>query len=242
MPNELGGELRSGLPFTWQWRFFLPRPNNFELCWAVHDIPADESFGIPQKSIHRSHLNLKKHVELQGFVPKDKLADIFSGDKPLEVIVYFRIDGAADGGRIQIDYEIFEADRQRGITPTIKQSLHVQLKADEVKWLENMTSSRGGYGQACVGLGVEHGYSQLPLLSQNFSLEKPLKLLKLRSMKHKEGFNYESYSGPGPGLQVWVQKKSGLSPDQPHPVWVKFSEDGKPVISNSPNNAVNEKK
>lgn len=218
LPDELGGKQLFGLPFTWQWRMLLTQPNDFELCWSLHDIPTKESFDIPAASIHRSHLNIA-----DGFAPIGGLGaepnDALSGSQPLEVILYFRIDGDSEGGNIQINYEIAEPGELRSLGQTVYRGVTIQLSPDDIQWMRSCQTSRGGY--SISGFGIEHSYDHIPLLNQSFSLDNPLTLVKIRSQKPLgPPFKFEPYPGPCPGLQIWIQKKSGPSTDLPKRIWV----------------------
>ena len=216
MPSELGGEQSYKLPFTWQWRMILPDPAEFELCWAVHEIPADDSFDIPEEHLHRSHLNLKGGVSRAGLLhfgnpsgdDSDKSLD--SG-KPLEVCLFFRIDGDSENADVFINYQVVNSEYvARG---GLKRGEYIQLKSDDVSWLHDCTYWRGGYG-SILGFGLERG-DHVPLLQQTFSLDEPLTIVKVRSEKKLAPFEYETYKEPCPGLLVWIQKKTGPSTDQP---------------------------
>ena len=219
LPDELGGKLYSGLPFLWQWRMLLVEPNEFELCWAIHDIPKGLSFDIPAQHIHRSHLNIV--AGRSPFLnPPEEIPESFLGEKSLEVIVYFRIDGDSESGSIQIDYEINEPREIRKFGKIIGRGDKIQLSSKEVQWLSGCRSARGGYG-TLSGKGIEHGYGHLPLLNQSFSLEDPLTLVKIRSERLVGINKYEPFEGPCPGLLVWIQKKSGPSTDMPKYIIIK---------------------
>ena len=96
----------------------------------------------------------------------------------------------------------------------VKRGEFIALKSEDVSWLRECTWSRASYG-AISGFATEHNYKQVPLLDQNFSLDTPLSLLKIRSRKKLGQVKYEPYEGPCPGLQVWIQKRSGPSTDLP---------------------------
>ena len=221
LPDELGGKQSFGLPFIWQWRFLLLQPNEFELCWALHDIPKDDAFDIPEEHIHRSHLNIAEGCPRMGQSGGTDSV-VFSENQRLEVIVYFRIDGDKEGGSININYEICEPGELRGYGQTIYRGVSIKLDPDEVQWLRNCISSRGGYG-SIAGFGIEQSYKQLPLLDQSFSLDEPLTLVKIRTAKSVGRMRYEPYPGPCLGIQVWIQKKTGPSTDLPKRIWIEPS-------------------
>lgn len=217
LPDELGGKQSHGLPFTWQWRMLLQEPDDFELCWAIYDIPSDSSFAIPEEHVHRSHLNIIGGTSQMG--DSHFLNDLASEtsaaqwcDQPLEVIVYFRIDGDSEGGTVHINYEICKPSEPR-LGPTLWRGERIDLKSDEIQWLRNCRFARGGYGDI-TGRGIEHNYQQLPLLHQTFSLDVPLTLVKIRTANQIGLNKYEPFPGPCLGLQVWIQKKSGPATDR----------------------------
>ena len=216
MPDDLGGRQSYKLPFTWQWRMILPKPDEFELCWTVHEIPADDLFDIPEEHLHRSHLNLKGGVSRAGMVHYDDNVNVDSdmllgSGKPLEVCLFFRIDGDSERADVFINYQIVNSEKL--LIAGLKRGEHIQLKSDDVAWAGQALASRGGYG-AISGIEIERD-NHVPLLRQNFSLDEPLPILKIRSKKELGPGKYEIHKEPCAGLLVWIQKKSGPSTDLP---------------------------
>ena len=223
LPVELGGGQMYGLPFTWQWRMVLPNPKDFELCWAIHEIPPGNSFDIPEEHLHRSHLNLKDGIPRQGLLHFSKNNERpLTLDQPLVVTLYFRIDGDSERGDVFINYQIDEPSKLNRGGGAIKRGEFIALKSEDVSWLQECTTCRGSYG-AISGLAIEHDYNQVPLLDQNFSLDEPFSLLKIRSRKKLGPIKYAPFKGPCAGLQVWIQKRSGPSTDLPNQIQIQPS-------------------
>jgi hypothetical protein len=134
LPDELGGKQHHGLPFIWQWRIYLPGPNDFELCWATQSIPQDDSFDLPEDSIHRSHLNLVDGHSVSGISHGTDSLE-FDGESPLEVVMYVRVDATEQGGTLFVNYEITKPKALRINNSTVSRGERHQLSADDVSWL-----------------------------------------------------------------------------------------------------------
>jgi hypothetical protein len=209
LPRFFGGLQHYGLPFTWQWRAILPEPEEFELCWAVHEIPEDDSFDIPVSHIHRSHLNLADGVSREGMLHGTGSDQSLDGVKPLEVNLFFRIDGDKEKASVSINYQISKPGSLNLMGGAVTRGEHIVLKPEELSWIGNSTTSRGSYGRIS-GFELEHDRGgSVPLIDRKFDMDEPLYLIKLRSKKEVSAGKFESYAGPCPGLMVWIQKKSG---------------------------------
>lgn len=204
LPKELGGFQSWPLPFTWHWKLLVDQPYQFELCWAIDNIPADDSFDLPVDDIHRSHLDLESKSGQSGYMSLSDSIDL-SGKAPLEVNLFVRLDGDAEGGSLSLTYEISEPVDWGARGASVYRTQVHPLRADDVSFLQKTFNLQGGYG-SLSGLGVEQG-SSVPLLDQSFSWDQPIQILKLRAQNKLGPVKFENFEGPSPGLMIWIQRK-----------------------------------
>ena len=212
MPQELGGMQCHGLPFTWQWRFLIQDPNQFQLCYCFDGIPKEESCDIEPSLVNRSHLNLDndKGVAIAGRIHMMDSSGVNTSElanSPVEIALYLRLEANESGGRLFVSYEIQPATDQ--FQPgTVYRGTVTELKPAQVKWLlHHASTSRGGW--KISGFGFENG-THVPLLDTSFSLEQPTTLVKVRAKKEVGELKFEPYPDKSPGLLVWVQAKEPI--------------------------------
>ncbi len=204
LPKELGGFQSWPLPFTWHWKLLVDQPDQFELCWAINNIPAGDSFDVPVDDIYRSHLDVESKSGQSGYMSLSDSIDL-SGKAPLEVNLFVRLDGDAEGGSLSLTYEISEPVDWGARGASVYRTQVHRLGADDVSFLQKTFNLQGGYG-SLSGLGVEQGNS-VPLLDQSFSWDQPIQILKLRAQKKLGPVKFENFEGPSPGLMIWIQRK-----------------------------------
>ena len=213
MPGHLGGMQLHGLPFTWQWRIYLPDPDEFEFCWATGDIPLEkDSFDLPETSINRLHLPAGKENGMAGKMNMPSASEPKDGKKtksePVEILVFFRIDADDNGGEVFVNFEIGPVTTEKSFmwSPMYHGS-YGKISLDDSRWLlePGVSSMRGGYDIS--GFGVDRSHTKFPLQDGSVSLDEPTLLLKARAQKKLDKMKYESYDGPSPGLLIWIQNR-----------------------------------
>ena len=204
LPDHFGGSHLNGPPFQWQWRLFLPKPIEFELCWAVDGIPANHQTMPADGHTFRSQLStdgVSTDVNnVQNIVP-----NVVDLQIPVELLMFFRVEKQDNRRVVTITFEVIHSETTFAVNAT-RQINTTYLPAPNLDWISDTRFLKPQ--EVPIGSGI----APIPIhnkMDSEFLLRENKVLLKVRTKKHvgPGPTDYEDIDGPAPGLMIWIQRR-----------------------------------
>lgn len=203
LPGELGGHQSFGLPLIWRWKFYLPRVEDLEVCFAVADIP-ESGFEIDESSIFRSRVNHHDNSLSAGSLSFGGAA--WDNDQPVEVLLHVRLDQRNEKGVFYVNYQVYQDVNQSLVQPSNPgfRGTGFVFPGGAESWLNDISLSQCLRGNQLNGLSVQT--CNVPDWQNTFTFDQPIELLRMRARRKIGEHQYEDVDGNSDGLLIWVRK------------------------------------